>query len=142
MLADPPCAGAQLMPVSKRAEPFAFEAWCQKELTRLLGFPVGDDLIEYLLAIETEKDVKEYLDELLGAEKKASHDFRTAFFGRWHPPERRPAQPSKEEEELLTELVRSKEDELVLFSDKKKKRDVVRHSIVHRIISGFVVYVI
>ena len=120
------------MPVSKRSEPFAFKSWCKKELTRLLGFPVGDELIEYLLAIETEKDVKEYLDELLGTENKVSRDFQTAFFGRWHPPERHPAQPSKEEEELLTELVRSKEDELVLFANKKKKRDVVCHSIVHQ----------
>lgn len=118
------------MPVTKRAEPFAFESWCQKELTELLGFPVGDDLIEYLLSIENERDVKEYLHELLGSDKKASRDFQTAFFSRWHPPERRPAQPSKEEEELLTELVRSKENDLVLFSDKKKRRDVVCLSLV------------
>ena len=114
------------MPVSRRSEPFAFEAWCQKELTRLLGFPVGDDLVEYLLSIEAEKDVKEYLDDLLGTDKKASRDFQRDFFSRWHPPERPPSQPSREEEELLTELVRPLKEEMVLFADKKKKKDVVR----------------
>lgn len=116
------------MPVSRRSEPFAFESWCQKELTRLLGFPVGDDLVEYLLSIETRKDAKEYLDDLLGTDKRASLDFQKEFFSRWHPPERPPSQPSKEEEELLTELVRPKKDEMVLFADKsdrKKKKDVV-----------------
>lgn len=116
------------MPVSRRSEPFAFESWCHKELTRLLGFPVGDDLVEYLLSIETEKDAKEYLDDMLGTGKRASCDFQKEFFSRWHPPERPPSQPSKEEEELLTELVRPKKDEMVLFADKldrKKKKDVV-----------------
>lgn len=113
------------MPVSKRSEPFAFESWCQKELTRLLGFPVGDELIEYLASIETKKDVKEYLDDLLGTDNKASRDFQDEFFNHWHPPERPPSQPSKEEEELLTELVRPKQEEMVLFSDKKTKKEVV-----------------
>ena len=114
------------MPISRRSEPFAFEAWCQKELTRLLGFPVGDDLVEYLLSIEAEKDVKEYLDDLLGTDKKASRDFQRDFFSRWHPPERPPSQPSREEEELLIELVRPSKEEMVLFDDEKKKKDVVR----------------
>lgn len=116
------------MPVSRRSEPFAFESWCQKELTQLLGFPVGDDLVDYLLSIEAKKDVKEYLDDLLGTDKKASRDFQKDFFSHWHPPERPPSQPSKEEEELLTELVRPKKEEMVLFtdkSDKKKKKDAV-----------------
>ncbi len=116
------------MPVSRRSEPFAFESWCQKELTRLLGFPVGDDLVEYLLSIETKKDVKEYLDDLLGTDKKAVRDFQDEFFSHWHPPERAPSQPSKEEEELVTELVRPKKEEMVLFADKpdkKKKKDMV-----------------
>ena len=114
------------MPVSRRSEPFAFESWCQKELTRLLGFPVGDDLVEYLLSIDTKKDVKEYLEELLGTDKKASRDFQDEFFSHWHPPERA---PSQDEEGLLTELVRPKKEEMVLFADKadkKKKKDVVR----------------
>ena len=114
------------MPISRRSEPFAFEAWCQKELTRLLGFPVGDDLVEYLLSIEAEKDVKEYLDDLLGTDKKTSRDFQRDFFSRWHPPERPPSQPSREEEELLIELVRPSKEEMVLFADEKKKKDVVR----------------
>lgn len=116
------------MPVLKRSEPFEFESWCQKQLTQLLGFPVGDDLVEYLLSIETQKDVKEYLNDLLGTDEKASRDFQNEFFIRWHPPKRAPFQPSKEEEELLTELVRPKKDDMVLFadkSDKKKKNDVV-----------------
>ena len=109
------------MPVSKKPEPFVFESWCQKELTRLLGFPVGDDLIEYLASIETKKDVEEYLNDLLGTDRKASRDFQAEFFHRWHPPKRAPSQPSREEEELVTELVRPKKDDMVLFSDKKKK---------------------
>lgn len=114
------------MPVSKKAEPFSFQSWCQKELTRLLGFPVGDDLFDYLVSIETKKDVKEYLEELLGTDSKASRDFQMEFFKRWHPPERAASLPSREEAELLTELVRPKEDEMVLFADKrKKKKDLV-----------------
>ena len=112
------------MPVSKKkkkTEPFAFESWCQNELTRLLGFPVGDDLITYLGSIETKKDVQEYLDDLLGTEKKSSRDFQAEFFTRWRPPERSPVQPSPEEEELLTQLVRPKEEQMMLFSNKKKE---------------------
>ncbi len=40
--------GACKMPVPARGgadEPFALEAWCQMELSRLLKFPVGDDLV-------------------------------------------------------------------------------------------------
>ena len=33
------------MPLSKSSEPYSFEAWCQKELSKLLEFPVGDDLV-------------------------------------------------------------------------------------------------
>ena len=33
------------MPLSKSSESISFEAWCQKELSKLLEFPVGDDLV-------------------------------------------------------------------------------------------------
>ena len=37
------------MPVpTVSSEPFGFEAWCQKELSRLLKFSVGEDLIRYV----------------------------------------------------------------------------------------------
>ena len=131
------------MPVSKKPEPFAFESWCQKELARLLGFPVGDDLITYLTSIESKRDVQEYLDDLLGTDKKSSRDFQREFFARWHPPERPPVRPSKEEEELLTVLVRPKEEEMLLFSDKKSKKKEAVCGVVYRCVHVHVaVYVL
>ena len=42
------------------------EAWCQRELSRLLKFQVEDELVQYLLSIESRKDAEEYLEGLLG----------------------------------------------------------------------------
>ena len=52
----------------RSTESNVFERWCQEELSRLLKFQVGEDLVQYLFTIETAKDVEEYLKELLGSE--------------------------------------------------------------------------
>ena len=52
--------------VKRSKEVLSFEAWCQRELSRLLKFPVDEELVVYLLTIEARKDVEEYLEELLG----------------------------------------------------------------------------
>lgn len=46
----------------------SFEKWCQSQLSKLLKFQVEEDLVEYLLEIETAKDAEEYIRDLLDNE--------------------------------------------------------------------------
>ena len=46
-------------------------------------------------------------------------EFQQEFMLRWHPPERLPSVPSVEEQQLLEPLVRPRQEEMVLFADRK-----------------------
>lgn len=54
--------------VKKHKEGLSFEVWCQRELSRLLQSQVDSEQVQYLLSIKGRKDLKEYLDGLLGTE--------------------------------------------------------------------------
>lgn len=115
------------MPVpTVSSEPFGFEAWCQKELSRLLNFSVGEDLISYLVSMETAEEAEEYLTELLGKDTPPVIRFRREFLRRWRPPERPPQDPTPEEAGLLEALVRPKQEELVLFSQEGHQKGNVK----------------
>ena len=73
----------------------------------------------YLLSMQSEKDIKEYLTEILGGNTPALREFQQEFMLRWHPPERPPSVPSVEEQRLLEPLVRPRQEEMVLFADRK-----------------------
>ena len=72
----------------------------------------------YLLSMETAKDIEEYLSELLGKDNSRGREFQREFFLHWHPPER--FTPSHEDEELMQELHRPSQEEMVLFEKKER----------------------
>lgn len=110
--------------MKKSREPYSFESWCQKELSRLLKFQVGDDLITYLLSMETEKDIREYIQDLLGNGTKQANDFQREFFKFWHPPGRVPSPYSCEDDVIMQELVRANEEDMVLYTEKSEHSKV------------------
>ena len=110
--------------MKRNEEPFAFELWCQKELSRLLKFQVGEDLVQYLLSMETEKDVREYIQDLLGVSSKEVSDFQREFFRHWRPPERAPSPFTSKEDAIMEELVRTNEEDMFLFAEKSEHSKV------------------
>ena len=124
---------------SSSGEPFQLEAWCQRELAKLLAFPVEEDLVRfitrtkalhlcnrpppphqphnsYLVSMETERDVEDYLEELLGKETRGVKPFMREFLRRWG---RGSVVREEGGREVLQELVRPNQDELLLFAEKK-----------------------
>lgn len=69
--------------------------------------------------MQSEKDIKEYLTDIFGGDTPALCEFQQEFLLRWHPPERPPSIPSVEEQQLLEPLVRPRQEEMVLFADRK-----------------------
>lgn len=58
-------------------------SWCQSELSVLLCSPVENELMDYLLNIESEKDLVEYLEDMVGPETTSSKAFTLEFVRRW-----------------------------------------------------------
>ncbi len=114
------------MSVVRRKNPFNFRSWCQKELSKLIKDDIEDDLMDYLLSIESDKDVKEYLHDMLTpvAETRATRSFIEEFFRHWRPPERIPHSLSSEDKQLEV-LVKPNKDEMVLFATGSKEVGVV-----------------
>lgn len=69
----------------------------------------------YILSMQSTKDVKEYLEELLGANRPEVEKFKKEFMFRWQPPQRKPSPPSVQGDELVERLVRPQKEEMVLF---------------------------
>ena len=69
----------------------------------------------YLQSMHTAKDVEEYLMELLGPNDPGGQQFLKEFLSHWRPPQRVPSPPSPLEDEILEELVRPQQEEMVLF---------------------------
>lgn len=69
--------------------------------------------------MQSEKDIKEYLTDIFGGDTPALCEFQQELLLRWHPPERPPSIPSVEEQQLLEPLVRPRQEEMVLFADRK-----------------------
>jgi hypothetical protein len=97
------------MPVSIEKDDSKLKAWCQKELSKLLGFPVEEELVSYLMSMQTAKDVKEYLEDLLGTKSDA---FQKEFLSHWHPPQRVPTLLGPLEAQILE---RPSQEDMVLF---------------------------
>ncbi len=66
--------------------PGSFKQWCHRELSRILDYSVDDDLLDYLLCSEGEKDMREYLRDILGEDTKRAQVFMHEFFRHWKPP--------------------------------------------------------
>lgn len=64
-------------------EESSFRLWCQKELSAHFHLIVEDELLDYLLTIETEKDLREYLEDLVGEETSHTVLFIKEFLRHW-----------------------------------------------------------
>uniref|UniRef100_T2MCF0 Activating signal cointegrator 1 n=1 Tax=Hydra vulgaris TaxID=6087 RepID=T2MCF0_HYDVU len=62
-----------------------FKTWFRENLSNLLGFPAGDDLINYILLFESERDIQEYFRSLLDFNQPKSKQFFEEFLKRWKP---------------------------------------------------------
>lgn len=93
-----------------------FVSWCRLELSRALGSAVEDDLLEYLVSMEVEKDAREYLQDMLNHLQAAEVEvFMSEFFRHWSPPSHKdaPSCNSRLEQEPLS---RPHREQLVLYS--------------------------
>jgi len=60
-------------------------SWCQKELTRLLKFDTSEDIVRYILSIESARELEDYLLELLNPEDEDHLQFIKELIQRWKP---------------------------------------------------------
>lgn len=104
-----------------------FQSWCQKELSRILCSNVSDDLLSYFLSIETEKDLREYLQDLLGDHKETDQSqlFLNEFFRHWRPPSDAtpPLSDATESEVVLQKLSSATESEVAVQKLSRLSRD-------------------
>lgn len=75
----------------------------------------------YLLSLEAKSDVEDFVRSMLG--NKVSKTFLRELYVRWQPHKESPGQRLLAGPERLTELVRTKKDDLVLFAQKGVKSD-------------------
>lgn len=106
-----------------------FMSWCRKELSKALHSPVEDDLLAYLVSMEAEKDVREYLHDLLSASDVETVEvdvFMKEFFRHWCPPNEARPPPSDVDHQLVQEqILRPNREELVLYSKQVAGVDAV-----------------
>lgn len=94
-----------------------FLSWCGKELSKVLQSTVEEDLLIYLMSMEVEKDVKEYLQDLLsGQEATQVEVFLTEFLRHWRPPVDPTSSGNLKEEVAMEELARPDRDKMALFT--------------------------
>lgn len=101
----------------------SFRQWCHKELSKILHSSVEDALLDYLLAIEVEKDMREYLQDLLGGESsKQTQEFMLEFFRHWRPPSQASSSIMShkhqftDESPALEKVSRPSRDQMALFA--------------------------
>lgn len=60
-----------------------FRLWCERELSNRLNLTVDGELLDYLMGIETERDLREYLVGLIGEETSQTALFVNEFLRHW-----------------------------------------------------------
>jgi len=60
-----------------------FKLWSERELSKLLGSAIENEILDYLLAIQCEKDLVEYVEGMIDATTPASNSFSAEFVRRW-----------------------------------------------------------
>jgi len=65
------------------ADKQAFRTWCHDQLSSLLGFPAGFELIDYVLTFESSREIKEHLSSLLDIRDNKSKEFVNEFVTKW-----------------------------------------------------------
>ena len=101
----------------------SFRQWCHKELSKILHSNVEDALLDYLLSIEGEKDMREYLQDMLGGESsKQTQEFILEFFRHWRPPSQTSYSLTSHEHQFTDEspalerVSRPSRDQMALFT--------------------------
>ena len=61
----------------------SLKSWCQRELSLLLKSTIDSYLLDYLFEIEVEKDLIEYLQEMMVSETLRTKAFVDEFIFRW-----------------------------------------------------------
>jgi hypothetical protein len=90
-----------------------FLSWCKAGLSKALGSPVEDALLDYLVSMKVERDAREYLLDLLSDSNLDTTQvdaFMKEFFRQWCPPPTVETKPPSNQEQLA----RPTRDELVL----------------------------
>ena len=62
-----------------------FDIWLKDQLSCLLGIPVGDEIISYILSYESSREIKEHFESLLDMTDYNCRKFVEQFFERWKP---------------------------------------------------------
>ncbi|KAM4675501.1 activating signal cointegrator 1 [Discoglossus pictus] len=57
--------------------------WCVEELERNFGLSVSEDIVQYILSIDTEEEIEEYIDDLVQGSKERKHLFIQELKVRW-----------------------------------------------------------
>ena len=106
-----------------------FMIWCQRKLSKLCG-SIDDNVVDYLVSMEVEESVKQYLHDLLAESESKSIDtqrtqaFKEEFLIRWRSLQR--GTVSEEVDATMMVLVKPKSDHMVLFDPKGEVRWVGR----------------
>lgn len=62
-----------------------FKSWFQAQLSDLLGFPTGEEMINYILTFESAREIKEHFNGLLDPTDHNTKVFIEQFFSKWRP---------------------------------------------------------
>jgi len=77
------------------SEDVIFQSWFQSKLSDLLGFPAGEEMMNYILAFESAREIREHLFSLLDPSDPSTKSFLDEFFARWRPPQQVSAQDAQ-----------------------------------------------
>ncbi|XP_029430277.1 activating signal cointegrator 1 isoform X4 [Rhinatrema bivittatum] len=61
----------------------AVVAWCRSELQSIFGLDVSEDIVQYILSIESEEEVEEYINDLVQGSESKKHHFIEELKARW-----------------------------------------------------------
>lgn len=82
-------------------------SWCKNELSQLLGSAVENELLDYLLSIESERDLLEYVEDMVGSESASGIAFSTELVRRWKQLQN--SFPERVQEEIVDSVSLSEE---------------------------------
>lgn len=106
----------------------AFKQWCARELSKILNSSVEDALLDYLLSIEGEKDMREYLHDIVGDSTKQAQTFMQEFFNHWQPPSQSLDLTSSQdasENTVMQAIARPEAEQMVLFQKSSESQSEV-----------------
>ncbi len=95
-------------------------SWCRKELSKTLHTDVEDSLLDYLMSMATEKDIREYLQDLMsGVDTTQINAFMNEFFRHWCPPQPHLLETTPLSGEAGGLLFKQSREDLVLYDHRE-----------------------